>query len=114
MCISWMVAISVSSPEGQKQMSMKPQRRRMAGNDPNRSTIMSSTTRPGFTCAVALLSCSLLLNEASAQSRPKNVQSEEANPYMGAPVTLGKALNGAIANKKILDGIEKSPGSRRA
>jgi len=31
----------------------------------------------------------------------------ETNPYMGAPVTLVKAPNGAIANKKLLDGIEK-------
>ncbi len=31
----------------------------------------------------------------------------QTNPYMGAPVTLTKAPNGAIANKKILDGIEK-------
>jgi hypothetical protein len=30
-----------------------------------------------------------------------------AVPYMGRPVTLTKAPNGAIANKKILDGIEK-------
>ena len=27
--------------------------------------------------------------------------------YMGAPVTLGKAPNGAIINKKILDGVDK-------
>jgi alkyl sulfatase BDS1-like metallo-beta-lactamase superfamily hydrolase len=32
---------------------------------------------------------------------------QETNPYMGAPVTLGKAPNGAIANQKLLDGIEK-------
>lgn len=31
----------------------------------------------------------------------------EPCPYMGAPVTLGKAPNGAIANKKLLDGLEK-------
>ena len=31
----------------------------------------------------------------------------ETNPYMGAPVTLTKAPNGAITNKKLLDGIEK-------
>jgi alkyl sulfatase BDS1-like metallo-beta-lactamase superfamily hydrolase len=30
-----------------------------------------------------------------------------ASPYMGAPVTLVEAPNGAIANKKILDGIDK-------
>ncbi len=33
--------------------------------------------------------------------------SAESNLYMGAPVTLMEAPNGAIANKKILDGIEK-------
>jgi alkyl sulfatase BDS1-like metallo-beta-lactamase superfamily hydrolase len=32
---------------------------------------------------------------------------EQKNPYMGAPVTLGKAPNGAITNQKLLDGIEK-------
>jgi alkyl sulfatase BDS1-like metallo-beta-lactamase superfamily hydrolase len=36
-----------------------------------------------------------------------HAQSAEANPYMGAPVSLVKAPNGAIANKKILDGIDK-------
>ena len=36
---------------------------------------------------------------------PPSAQQE--NPYMGAPVTLSKAPNGAIANKKVLDGIEK-------
>jgi len=33
-----------------------------------------------------------------------HAQSAESNPYMGAPVTLGKAPNGAIANQKLLDG----------
>jgi hypothetical protein len=32
---------------------------------------------------------------------------DESNPYMGAPVTLVKAPNGAITNKKILDGIDE-------
>ena len=64
---------------------------------------MLSTRRQAcITWAVALLASSLLLTGTSAQS-----QSEEADPYMGAPVALGKAPNGAIANKKILDGIEK-------
>ena len=31
----------------------------------------------------------------------------EVNLYMGAPVALGKAPNGAIANKKLLDGIDE-------
>ncbi len=32
---------------------------------------------------------------------------QENNPYMGAPVALSKAPNGAIANQKLLDGIEE-------
>jgi len=51
-----------------------------------------------FICALALLACYMLTGTASA---------DETNPYMGAPVTLEKAPNGAIANKKLLDGIEK-------
>ncbi len=43
----------------------------------------------------------LLCGNVSAQ------QPAETNPYMGAPVTLTKAANGAITNKKLLDGIEK-------
>lgn len=31
----------------------------------------------------------------------------QTNPYMGAPVTLGKAANGAVVNKKLLDRIEE-------
>jgi len=30
--------------------------------------------------------------------------SSESSPYMGAPVTPGKAPNGAITNQKLLDG----------
>ena len=33
--------------------------------------------------------------------------SSESNLYMGAPVTLVEAPNGAIANKKILDNVDK-------
>jgi alkyl sulfatase BDS1-like metallo-beta-lactamase superfamily hydrolase len=49
---------------------------------------------------------------ASAQDKAekptkKSEDTAPANPYMGAPVTLTKAPNGAIANKKLLDGIEK-------
>ncbi len=72
---------------------------------------MTSTRRQAFTCAVALLACSLLPSGVSAQEDtsglPNNVQSAEVNPYMGAPVTLVEAPNGAIANKRILDGGEK-------
>jgi alkyl sulfatase BDS1-like metallo-beta-lactamase superfamily hydrolase len=34
------------------------------------------------------------------------------DPYMGAPVTLGKAPNGAIANKKLLDRVDKVAWSK--
>ncbi len=51
-----------------------------------------------FTGVWALLFATLLVSSVNAQ---------EKDPYMGAPVTLGKAPNGAIANQKLLDGIEK-------
>jgi hypothetical protein len=49
-------------------------------------------------CAIALLAQPLYASEPG---------SAEVNPYMGAPVALGKAPNGAIANQKLLDGIDK-------
>ncbi len=51
-----------------------------------------------LTCAMTLLSCCLFTTTASA---------EETSLYMGAPVTLVEAPNGAIVNKKVLDGAEK-------
>ena len=51
-----------------------------------------------FTGVWGLLFASLLVSSLNAQ---------ETDPYMGASVTLGKAPNGAIANQKLLDGIEK-------
>lgn len=72
---------------------------------------MTSTRRQAFTCAVALLACSLLLSGVSAQADssrlPNNVQSAEVSLYMGAPVTMVEAPNGAIVNKRILDGADK-------
>ena len=49
-------------------------------------------------CAIALLAQPLCAGEPG---------SAEVNPYMGAPVALGKAPNGAIANQKLLDGIDE-------
>jgi len=40
-------------------------------------------------------------------SQPGQAEFGQIDAYMGAPVTLEKAPNGAIANKKILDGIDK-------
>ena len=45
--------------------------------------------------------CIVIMGSASADLP------SETNPYMGAPVTLGKAPNGAITNKKLLDRIEE-------
>ncbi len=61
--------------------------------------MMAKTTKVlAFTCALMLQAYSGISNSAVA---------DEISPYMGGPVTLTKAPNGAIANKKILDGIEK-------
>ena len=51
-----------------------------------------------ITCAAILICVSLLASTVGA---------EEKNPYMGAPVQMGKAPNGAITRQKLLDGIEK-------
>jgi alkyl sulfatase BDS1-like metallo-beta-lactamase superfamily hydrolase len=54
-------------------------------------------------CAIALLTQSLCASEADTA---------ELSPYMGAPVSLGKAPNGAIANKKLLDGMDEVSWSK--
>jgi alkyl sulfatase BDS1-like metallo-beta-lactamase superfamily hydrolase len=56
------------------------------------------TSRQTSFWSLALLLCFSIAGPAKA---------DQSNPYMGAPVTLVKAPNGAIANKRILDGIEK-------
>ncbi len=63
-----------------------------------RTCDMKTTTLQALTCATTLLSCCLFVSAASA---------EEPSLYMGGPVTLVEAPNGAIANKRILDGGEK-------
>ena len=69
---------------------------------------MTSTKHWASTWVAALFTTSLLLNMVYAvENKAKPGDSTEVNPYMGAPVTLVKAPNGATANKKILDGIEK-------
>ena len=59
---------------------------------------MPVTTRQTIGAVLTLL-CTLLLIVP--------VNAEDTNPYMGAPVTLVEAPNGAIANKKLLDGIDE-------
>ncbi len=58
---------------------------------------MKTKTIQALTCALTLLSASLFTSAASAA---------EISPYMGAPVTLVEAPNGAIANKRILDVVD--------
>lgn len=41
------------------------------------------------------------------------VGAEENNPYMGAPVEMGKAANGAIALRNSSTGLKRSAGSNR-
>jgi len=60
--------------------------------------MMKTITLRVLTYAMAVFACSLFASTASAT---------ETNPYMGAPVTLVEAPNGAITNKKLLDGISK-------
>jgi len=59
---------------------------------------MKTTTLRALTFAMTVLSYSLFTSAASAA---------EPDQYMGAPVTLVEAPNGAIANKKLLDNIDK-------
>ncbi len=59
---------------------------------------LKSTAIQSLTFAIALQYCGLFATTASA---------EEPSPYMGAPVTLAEAPNGAIANKRILDVADK-------
>jgi hypothetical protein len=44
--------------------------------------------------------------QTASTSREPSAASQ-TNPYMGAPVGLGTAPNGAITNKKLLDGLDK-------
>ncbi len=59
---------------------------------------MKTMALQALTCAMTLFSYALFTTTASAA---------ELSNYMGAPVTLGEAANGAIVNKKILDGVTK-------
>jgi len=69
---------------------------------------MTSTKHHLLTCVAALIIASFSLGTAIAhEDNAKPGDSTEVNPYMGAPVTLSKAPNGAIANKKLLDRIDK-------
>jgi len=53
---------------------------------------------------VVLMSCQ---SEIKKNEVIGNSNREQTDPYMGAPVELVEAPNGAIANKKLLDGVDK-------
>jgi len=69
--------------------------------------IMKNTKPKIFTSAMLLLAFGVFGNTSIAQENDGKVSPEELNPYMGAPVTFGKAPNGAIANKKLLDRVDE-------
>jgi len=73
----------------------------------DRRTLLLSTAS---VASVGALSGSFPVDSARAQTATTSgdmLPVSQTDPYMGAPVTLVKAPNGAIANKKLLDGIEK-------
>ena len=55
-----------------------------------------------FYAALGVVALFFILSIGSAMAK----KSTETNPYIRAPVNLDKAPNGAIANKKLLDGLE--------
>ena len=54
-----------------------------------------------------VLFATIMISVTLGHFEVSHAKSTEIDPYMGAPVTLVEAPNGAIANKKILDGIDK-------
>ncbi len=48
----------------------------------------------------------LACGDSGAGAPQSQAQTAEAGPYMGAPVELGTAANGAIANRKLLDRVD--------
>ncbi len=74
---------------------------------PNRREVLASGAAIASIPAVGglPLSDSALAQTASAAGKASSTSQIDA--YMGAPVELGTAPNGAITNRKLLDGIEK-------
>jgi len=77
--------------------------------------MIMNTPHPKSVLSAALIAAAMLTGTACSQdssSDPENAVAEinvrpgEENPYMGAPVTLAEAPNGAIANKKLLDRMD--------
>ncbi len=63
--------------------------------------------------ALFTIACAMILSTActdnqnnAAEIKPYQASTPETNPYMGAPVILGEAPNGAIANKRLLDRMD--------
>lgn len=55
--------------------------------------------------ASMLLTAALVVSAANLQAQDPSLP---PTPYMGGPVELATAPNGAIANKRILDGADKA------
>ncbi len=73
----------------------------------DRRTLLLSTAS---VASVGALGGSFLVDSAGAQTATASgdmLPVSQSNQYMGAPVTLAKAPNGAIVNKRLLDGVEK-------
>jgi linear primary-alkylsulfatase len=56
--------------------------------------------------SMLVISCQTETDKKTQSESSDMVSSVELDPYMGAPVELVIAPNGAIANKKVLDGID--------
>ena len=73
----------------------------------DRRTLLFSTAS---VASVGALGGSFPVESAGAQTATASgdmLPVSQSNQYMGAPVTLVEAPNGAIVNKRILDGVEK-------
>lgn len=67
---------------------------------------MKHYIKPVQVISATVLYLSLSVGQTSF-AQTGHAQTGQIDAYMGAPVTLVKAPNGAIANKKIIDGIDK-------
>jgi hypothetical protein len=77
----------------------------MSYNTTRRELLMSSAAIAASP-AIGLLAPDLATAQTAGTTvKPASISQIDA--YMGAPVELGTAPNGAITNKKLLDGIGK-------
>ena len=74
---------------------------------PNRRELLVSGAAIASIPAVGGLPLSDPAFAQTATAAGQASSNSQTSAYMGAPVELGTAPNGAITNKKLLDGIEK-------